>query len=807
MKFGTHSAQSEARVVRTRNGLGLLLLVVLLTACGRFPEPRARDSTPLANSGQPPAVLSALNATAGNAPSATGADTSSTDAHSKAGFYAPGNDRMLKTQQAQHSATAADGDITLNFENTSLLEVVKVILGDLLGQSYVIDPAVNGSVTLQSARPVNRDSLLPTLELLLRMNGASLVRLGEQYRVVPRDKAIAGNVAAQLGGQRAPLPQGYSVQLVPLKFIGAAEMQDILKPFADTGSIIRVDQRRNLLIIAGSGEEISQLLDTIEVFDVDWIKGMSVALFTPDFVDAKTLAGELEKVLGTGAKGPLAGLIRFITIDRLNGLLVVTSRKQYLDVVRQWVARLDQTSAGVGQRLYVYQVKNAKAVELAKVLNQVFTEKSKGQGSQPQLAPGLEPATIRSADNPPDKPQQADGQIQDGSASAPSQGAETTRAPGSGVVLSSTSNVRIIADEPNNSLLIMATADEFKQVNAALRQLDLPPLQVLIEVTIAEVQLTDSLSQGLQWFFNNNVGNKTGAATLDLDSSAGLAAAIPGFSYAITNSASVVRAVLNTLASESKAKIISSPSLMVLNNQKASIQVGDQVPITTQQQQSTSSTANIVNSIEFRDTGVLLSVTPRVNPGGLVIMEVEQEVSNVAPSANASLTPTIQQRKINSTVAVQSAQTVVLGGLIRENNNRSGNGIPGLRDVPVLGWFFGSSQDELTRTELVVLITPRAVRGASQARQVTEEFRNKMDGLKKTPAPVRGFGPWNYKLQNLGGSLRKMNHTSSQRAGEPNYTLRFDRNLVPGRPSRPQPEPARKRAPVGLMIESQLAAG
>jgi len=640
------------------------------------------------------------------------------------------------------------------------------------------------------------------------MNGASLVRLGDQYRVVPRDKAIAGNVAPQLGGQRAPLPKGYSVQIVPLKFIGATEMQNILKPFADTGSIIRIDQRRNLLIIAGSGAELSQLLDTIEVFDVDWLKGMSVAMFTPDYVAAKTLAGELEKVLGTGPKGPLAGLIRFITIDRLNGLLVVTARKQYLDEVRDWVARLDQANAGVGQRLYVYQVKNAKAVELAKVLNQVFTEKAKAQSAPPRLAPGLEPATIRSADaqSQADTPQQPGTVAQKGNPAQP-QGAESTRAPGAGVELSRSSNVRIIADEPNNSLLIMATADEFKQVIAALRQLDLPPLQVLIEVTIAEVQLKDELSQGLQWFFNNNVGNKTGTATLDLDSVAGLAPVIPGFSYALTNSASVVRAVLNTLASESKAKIISSPSLMVLNNQKASIQVGDQVPITTQQQQSTSTTANIVNSIEFRDTGVLLSVTPRVNPGGLVIMDVEQEVSNVAPSANPSLTPTIQQRKINSTVAVQSSQTVVLGGLIRENDNRSGNGIPGLRDVPVLGWFFGSSQDELTRTELVVLITPRAVRGASQARQVTEEFRNKMDGLKKTPAPVRGFGPWNYKLDRLGDSVRKMKHKSTKRVGETNYTLKFDRKLTPGRPSRPQPEPARKRAPVGLVIESQLAAG
>jgi len=189
--------------------------------------------------------------------------------------------------------------------------------------------------------------------------------------------------------------------------------------------------------------------------------------------------------------------------------------------------------------------------------------------------------------------------------------------------------------------------------------------------------------------------------------------------------------VLNTLASQSRANIISSPSLMVLNNQKASIQVGDQVPVTTQAQQSTATTSNIVNNIEFRDTGVLLNVTPRVNPGGLVTMEVQQEVSNVAPgTASGSLTPTIQTRKISSTVAVQSGQTVVLGGLIRENKNRSQSGLPVLYKIPILGALFGTTRNEHRRTELVVLITPRAVNDARDAEAVTNEFRRKMKSLQ-----------------------------------------------------------------------------
>ncbi len=792
-----------------RAGFGVFLLALVLSGCGRFPEPRARAMTPLELANTQDLATPAL--TPEPAPAQRQADSSPANS-ADAEFYAPGNDILLNAARPAQPATAAvteQGDITLNFENTSLLEVIKVILGDLLAQNYVIDPAVTGSVTLQSSKPMGRDALLPTLELLLRMNGAGLVQVEGGYRIVLRDKAVAGNLSPQLGGLRVPLPRGTSVHIIPLRYIAAAEMKSILTPFAETGNIIRVDSLRNLLVIAGSGAEIAQLLDTIDIFDVDWLEGMSVAMFSPEFVDAKTLAGELEKVLGTGAKGPLEGLVRLIPIERLNALLVVTPRNQYLDKVSYWVERLDKGNSGVGQRLFVYQVKNAKAVDLADVLNLVFADADAAAATEPKLAPGLEPVRISSPDEPPDvTPGEARADALEGGANPPAQGSESASASGlAGVELSASNGIRIIADEPNNSLLILATAVEYEQVRAALRQLDLPPLQVLIEVTIAEVKLEDQLSQGLEWFFKNNVGSKTGTASLDLGNVAGLAAVVPGFSYAITDSAAIVRAVLNTLASESKAKILSSPSLMVLNNQTASIQVGDQVPITTQQQQSTTGAANIINSIEFRDTGVLLAVTPRVNPGGLVIMDVEQEVSNVSPTADSTLTPTIQQRKINSTVAVQSGETVVLGGLIRENSNSSERGIPGLRDIPVLGWFFGASRDELTRTELVVLITPRAVRGASQARQVTEEFRNKMDGLKNNPEPIRGFGPWNYKIDQLGETREKKPLKTGKNSTDQKYTLRPEPDLTLGRPSHPGPEPARRRAPVALTLETKLDGG
>ncbi|HSS63229.1 MAG TPA: type II secretion system secretin GspD [Gammaproteobacteria bacterium] len=672
----------------------------------------------------PPSEPAAVTAPAGGDQSeaaAAGAD-----------FYRPGSGVFVREVKAP-DGSSEPGEITLNFENTNLLEVVKVILADLLKQNYVIDPGVQGAVTLQTSEPLPRESLVPTLEMLLRMNGAALVRRGDLYHVVPRESALRGLTSPQLGNTTAPLPRGYSVRVVPLRYVSAGEMQKILEPFVTAGNIVRVDTQRNLLILAGTGQEIETLLETVAVFDVDWIAGMSVALFTPDFVDAKTLASDLEKVFGDPGKGPLAGLVQLAVIERLNALLVISPRSEYLRKVAGWVDRLDQDRGGSGRRLFIYHVQNGKAADLAAVLQQVFEERAAEQGiPPPELAPGLEPVELQSQ-APPIIAQETEPAVT--GAAPPRQEVPESPAPrrattgaGEGLQLAEGGKVRIIADEVNNALLIMATASEYDQVREALKDLDIVPLQVLIEATIAEVTLTDNLQYGLEWFFKNELGSRVGQAQLDLNDTAGLAAAIPGFSYAIT-SGGVVRAVLNTLASESKLKVISSPSLMVLNNQTATIQVGDQVPVTTQQQQATTGESNIINSVEFRDTGVLLTVTPRVNAGGLVILELSQEVSNVS-STSPSLTPTISQRKINSTVAIQSGETVVLGGLIRENDNVSSSGIPGLHNIPIVGFLFGQDSDNRERTELVVLITPRAVQGAAEAHEITEEFRDKMESLK-----------------------------------------------------------------------------
>ncbi len=647
-------------------------------------------------------------------------------------FYEPGNGVLVRTTSGIAEArTQTDGDIKLNFQEANLLEVVKVILGDMLAVSYTIDPAVKGSVSMQTTRALTRDDLMPTLELLLRMNDAALIVNDGLYRVLPLARALAEARAPQLGDSTRALPPGFSVKVVPLRYIAAEEMAQILDPFVkDSNQLLRVDSARNLLILASAGEQMEQLLDTVEVFDVDRMAGMSVALFTPDFVDASTLAEDLETLLADPEQGLMAGLVRFVVVERLNGLIVVTPQAEHLARVRKWVRRLDQNTGDASERLFVYRVQNGKAVELAETLNALFDQDRNKASDAPQLAPGLEPATIGQA------PQAADeGQgEQENASSRPTNRQRLARSnaaddPSQGLKIDRNSRVQIIADESNNALLILAKGTEYRQILAALKQLDVSPLQVLVEVTIAEVTLTDNLQFGVEWFFRNKLDSKSGVGTLDLGLS-GISALNPGFSYAVQSAGGTVKAVLNALATESNLSIISSPSLLVLNNEEASIQVGDEVPVSVQQQQSTAVDANIINSIEYRDTGVLLTVKPRINAGGLVIMEVEQEASQVPSTNNTDpLTPRIRQRKISSTVAVNSGDTIILGGLITENRDLSESGVPLFHKLPVIGALFGAKADNQDRTELIVLITPRAVANSTAALQVTETFRRRLQKL------------------------------------------------------------------------------
>ena len=608
----------------------------------------------------------------------------------------------------------AGGDIVLNFEKTDINEVINTILGEMLGANYVVDPAVTGTVTLATSQPLSRAELLPTLEALLRVNGAVVHEAEGIYSVVPASKALSGSRAPQV---RLSGDLGYQLLVVPLRFIGASEMQSILQPLLPESGIVQVDTARNHLLIAGTQAELEQAKSTIEVFDVDQMRGKSVGLFRLQNAEANEVRDELKTIMGADDDGPLADMLRFITINRMNALIVVSTQSQYLDDAKSWIERLDLAGDAAGENMYVYPVQNGRAENLANLLTQLFNSRGVATGSFGSMGAGpLSPSPVNPART---TSTQAASQV------ATTQSLPRTAAGGAGGV---SGGVQIIADSENNALLIMASRADYEKIRSAIRRVDVMPLQVLVEATILEVTLSDELSYGLQWFFKNGIGDsKQGVGELfplSVD---------PSFSYTVTDSASNIRAVLNLLAADSRLDIISSPSLMVLDNRTATIKVGDQVPIRTSETTSlaTSGTDPLVTStIQYRDTGVLLEVTPRVNPGGMVVLDITQDVNDVDQTTTSDIdSPTIIQRRIMTSVAVQSGETVVLGGLIRNNKSESEAGVPGLRSVPGVGRLFSSKTTTNTRTELLVLITPTAISNVEEAKKSTEEMKRKLDGI------------------------------------------------------------------------------
>lgn len=649
----------------------------------------------------------------------------------------PGSGELFDRERAARPVEVLEetGEYVLNFEGASLREVANLILGDMLDRNVLIDPGVDGRVTLQTTRPLPESALLSVLEELLRVNGATLIESEGMVRVTPRRGALRGQVPPRTG----PSGAGLNVRIVPLEYIGATEMVTILEPFLGEESLVRVDTTRNLLMLAGTRRELAQWQDTIDIFDVDWLEGMSVGLYTLTSADAVELAAELDQLVNAEGESPLAGMFRIIPVQRLNAVMVVTPQARYLEDAEVWVERLDRTRDLQSARLHVYRMQHRRAVEVADVLGQVFDTETVSTGERrprdtgaARLAPGAEPALIGTeggreapANGNPDRGRTA-STAGTGASGGSSNSRNSNDDGGEGLLSDRT---RIIADDGNNSLLIYANTPDYQTLERALRQLDIPARQVLVDASIIEVTLRDELRYGVQWFMRNSLGDYEGEGIFG--SGDPLSRSFPGFNYSLVDSAGQVRAMLSALAEDSLVNVLSSPSVMVLDNHSASIRVGDQVPVRVSETTSVVTDNPVtVSNIQFRDTGVNLQVTPRVNAGGKVTLDVLQEVNDVSTTTTSGIdSPTIQQRLIESSVAVQSGETIVLGGLIREQSSDDQSGVPGLRRLPLMGALFSSTVQTTRRTELLVLLTPRVAEDDADAAAITREFKQRMRGL------------------------------------------------------------------------------
>ena len=660
----------------------------------------------------------------------------------------------------------------MNFENTPVPTVAKVILGDILHVGYTIDARVQGTVTLASGHPVPRKDVLYVLESALRVSNVALVREGNAYRLIPAGEAAGTGTIDSAQG----LEPGYGITVVPLQFVSATTLTKLLDNFAAKPGMVRADASRNIVVIQGNAADRQAALETVHNFDADWMRGQSVGIFPVSNSAPEPVIAELEKIIDSGEGGLSQNLVKLQAVARQNAILAVARKPDLLKNIATWVARLDKAGTA-GTSVRVYRMRYGDAREVARLLNNLFTGNSESGLDSPtnQLAPGGGATASSSGLSNTGSAQQTGAAPQSGYGGSVQSGfGSSQQTPGgaqqSGTQLAANSGfgalagrsgsatrtaaafggsstesggppilpgVRIAADVTNNALLIYANQENYRIIERTLEQLDRPQLQVAIDATIAEVTLNDALNYGVQVFLQK--GNLAiGSNTVPNASSTAISPTLPGFNFLFGSQLSP-QVILNALHAVTAVKVVSTPSIVVVDNQSATLMVGDQIPVTTQTAVSVvAAGAPVVNNITYMNTGVILHVSPRINANGNVLLDIQQEISNVENNANAtSLTPTVSQRLVKSSIAVASGQTVLLAGLISESKNDASSGIPGLDQIPGLGVLGAQISKSVTRDELIVFIRPQIIRNGVDAQRIAEELRAKMRGTMQPPPAVK----------------------------------------------------------------------
>ena len=654
----------------------------------------------------------------------------------------PGTGSFINQQAAARVPPPAGdvGEVTFNFEGESLHAVIKTILGEILQQNYVIAPGVSGTVTFSTAKPLRGDQALSILEMLLRWNNATLVWQDGRYTILPIAQALPGNLTPRTGP--VSNARGYEVRAVPLQFISALEMEKVLKPYAKPEAIINIDPARNMIVLGGTRAELENYLQTVEIFDVDWLAGMSVGMYSLQQTEAAKVVSELEKIFGEGGNMPISGMFRFIPLEGVNGVMVITPQPKYLATIEEWLQRFDLGSGEAGQRLYVYDVKNVKAVDLADTLSNVFGSGggSRSGRSSGSVAPGLQPVRIGSGGSQRSGGSSRDDGAKQESATGTNNDGGARNSSGS-LSIGGAEDVRISAVEEGNALLVRATAAQWESIRRVIERMDAVPLQVAIEAQIISVTLTDELQYGVRWFFENaitdtNFGEGARELARNRDIWGDLAGSISGGTTSWTLLGPNLGALINLVDNFTDVKVLSAPSLVVLNNKQAQLNSGTQIPVTTTSiNLGTGGTNTPIASTQYVQTGITLNVTPRVNPGGLVFLEIDQEDSSAGAIPEGGGNPPISQSTIQTEIAVQSGETVLLGGLIKQTESKGSAGVPGLSRLPVVGGLFGSKSRNVARQELLVLITPKVITGPQDTRAITEEYKRQFRALTPLTKP------------------------------------------------------------------------
>ncbi|MEM8986247.1 MAG: type II secretion system secretin GspD [Pseudomonadota bacterium] len=559
--------------------------------------------------------------------------------------------------------------LQLNFAAAPVADASRAIVNQALGLPLAVADGVKGAVTLSSPEPVPASVALRALEDVLAESGLALIETETGFLLTTLE--AASDRAQPIIDSAAGL--GYGVTIKSIGNTAPSEVARLIEPFVSSRLTVTPDDQNGVLFLRGPQSDVQTAIDAIALFDAPWLSDQVFGLFQLRYAEADPLKAEMEALYGSG--GAVRQGVELIALPRLNALFITARNQERYNEAQSWIRRLDRPAGGPKRRLYFYAAKNVDAETLAASLTSVVNS---GRD-------GATPGALTGQDQP-----------------------------------------IIVANEASNALIIRATVEQYEEILDIVERMDALPAQVLIEASIVEVILTDDLSYGVQWFLaegRSSVGFP--------DATGGVAATVPSAAY--TYISTDVRVAINALNSITDVTVLSTPSVMAQNNQTATLQVGDEVPIITQTLESVNdSNAPIRSTVQLRDTGVILEVKPRVNAGDTVVLEVSQEVSNAIDTESEGIeTPTIQQRKFATTVAVEDGKTIALGGLIRDSQTETESRVPVLGRAPLLGNLFRSKSFNNRRTELIVFLTPRIIRNTEDAEDVLQELRDKMQGLQQ----------------------------------------------------------------------------
>ena len=592
------------------------------------------------------------------------------------------------------SAPRSAAQYTFAFQNAEVSQVAEEVLG-ALGVRYVVDPSVTGRLSFRIDQRLTKPQLLQAFESALGANGVAVVRDGESLVLTSRSKAKSSTSVrmADAGVSRA----GYQVVAVPLSFANPTEVAKALEAISGPGVVLSANDKLGLIVLGGSGQQLDSAIESLKVFDQSGLADARIRWFELSQAPASEVAGELEGLIKSAG---IAG-VRIVPLRRLNGLIIFGNTERVLDQVAQWVPRLDGPTRESANSLWAYHPKNTSAEALAKTLNSVVGGQlqSDDQATTPARNPTGE-TTSSSEDS--------------------SRGTSTS---------STGQAVRAAVDKDTNTLLVSAPAWRWAQLQKVLAEIDRPQAQILIEATVLEVTLRNEFQLGVDWsvltdggrLTVSNIGNALGT----------IGPTYPGF--AVTFLQGDVKAAVNALGSRTNVQVLSAPKIVTLDNHPARLDVGDQVPILTQTSQSTVTTGSpIVSNIDYRNSGVILNVTPRISGDNRVTLDVSQEVSTVVPTSTSNInSPTIQERKLQSTLVLSDGGLVAIGGLISRSRNIGGAGVPGLMRLPIVGALFRATDNTDDRTELIVLLSARIIYDDAGAKAVATDLEKDLTEIRE----------------------------------------------------------------------------